>query len=80
VWGIAHLKQSLRQCWRQRIAAALKNWTARQWNGNCSIFQMEDFLTPQEAQAKALGIEQLFSACEALQTQGKADQAIELQR
>jgi len=24
VWGIAHLKQTLRQCWRQSVAAALK--------------------------------------------------------
>jgi predicted O-linked N-acetylglucosamine transferase (SPINDLY family) len=41
---------------------------------------MEDLLMPRKAQVKALGIEQLFSACESLQAQGKADEAIELQR
>ena len=51
-----------------------------QWNKNCCIIDMEAPLTPPEAQAQAVGIEQLFSACEALQNLGKADEAIQLQR
>lgn len=41
---------------------------------------MEVLPPPPEVPAQALDIEQLFSACEALQTQGQAGQAIQLQR